>query len=148
MSDDDSRGLESPDRSDVSTTARARTDGGSADDVIRDCLASIDYLTRTLLADVRDGEALDALETSDYESRREAVRHIREIRAEASQVALLLVGPEAVIPYRAADDPDRETSLIARQGSVTTSYLGPDPGAFHRERERQRECDGTDDRDE
>lgn len=109
MYDTDSRGLESLDRSDASTltTARVRTDGGMSDDILRDCLASIDYLTRTLLAAVRDAETLEGLETDDRETRRQAVRHVREIRAEVSEVGRVLIGPEAVIPYRPSDDPER-----------------------------------------
>ncbi|RZH68342.1 hypothetical protein [Natrinema altunense] len=140
MSDHDSRGLEGPDRVDVSpTTARVRADGGHRPESIRDCLASIDYLTRTLLAAIQDEDA--ALEHADRETRREAARHVRGIRSEACQVALLLVGPEAMIPYRPGDDPDRDPSSTDRSRSFTTSYRGPTAEAHERELERQRgEC--------
>lgn len=76
------------------------------------------------------GSEID-LESTDRETRREAVRHVREIRAEASHVGRLLIGPEALLHYRPADDPD--ASLIAPDGSLTTAYLGPEPGALEPE---------------
>ncbi|MDF9744704.1 hypothetical protein [Natrinema salsiterrestre] len=137
MSDHNSRDLEGPDRSVASTSnPRVRTDGGTQNDIVRDCLAAIDYLTRTLLSAIRDAET--DLETTTHENRREAARHVRGIRAEASQVGLLLVGSEAVIPYRPGDDPDRGSSQTDRPRSFTTSYLGPDAEALERELERQR----------
>ncbi len=163
MFDDDSRGLEGPDRSDASpSTARVRpdrgerahgsrssparrADGGTSTDAVRERLESIDRLARSLLVDIRLGEPIADLESGDRDARREAVRHVREIRAEATHVGLLLVGPEAAIPSRPVDDPDGESVLLARDGSLTTSYHGPEPGALERERERQ--CDGTSERE-
>ncbi|PCR91660.1 hypothetical protein [Natrinema ejinorense] len=143
MSDHNSRGLEGPDRVDVSpTNARVRADGGTQNESVRDCPASIDYITRTLLAAIQDAET--DLDNTDHETHREAARHVRGIRAEASQVGLLLVGPEAMIPYRPGDDPDRDSSPIDGPRSFTTSYLGPDAEALERELERQRGDSGDD----
>ncbi|PCR91664.1 hypothetical protein [Natrinema ejinorense] len=143
MSDHNSRGLEGPDRSGASmSTARVRADGGTHNESIRDCLTAIDSLTRTLHAAIQAEQA--TLEHADRETRRKAARHVRQIRAEASQVGLLLVGPEAVIPYRPGDDPDRDSSSTDRSRSFTTSYLGPDAEALERELERQRGESGCD----
>ncbi|SER20906.1 hypothetical protein [Natrinema salaciae] len=128
------------------SNARVRADGGTRNDTIHDCLAAIDYFTRTLLSAIRDAET--DLETANHENRREAARHVRGIRAEASQVGLLLVGPEAVIPYRPGDDPDRDSSPTDRSGSFTTTSLGPDAEALERELERQRGDSGDDRADE
>ncbi len=100
MSNDDSRGNESPDRRNASTTRI--TDGGTQP--IERRLEAIDYLTRRLLADVQDATGIDP----SPDTRREVVRRLREIRAETSRVGLLLIGPEAAIPYRPADEPDPE----------------------------------------
>jgi hypothetical protein len=133
MSDHNSRDLEGPDRSVASmSNARVRTDGGDRTDFIRDCLASIDYLTRTLHATIRDPE-MDH-ETADHEARPEAARRVRQIRAETSQIGLLLVGPEAVISYRPGDDPSCGSSPNDRSRSFTTSYLGPDAEALECQR--------------
>ncbi|WP_049910303.1 hypothetical protein [Natrinema gari] len=143
MSDHDSRGLEGLDRVDASpTNARVRADGGHHPESIRDCLASIDYLTRTLLAAIHDEDA--ALEHADHETRRKAVRHVRGIRSEACQAVLLLVGPEAMIPYQPGDDLGRDPSPTDRSRSFTTSYCGPTAEALERELERQRGDSGGD----
>ncbi|WP_319004346.1 hypothetical protein [Natrinema amylolyticum] len=128
------------------SNARVRADGGTQHESVRDCLTAIDYLTRTLLAAIRDVDTDP--ETTNHETRREAARRVRGIRAEASQVGLLLVGPEAVVPYRPDDDPDRGSSPTDRPRSFTTSYLGPDAGALERELERQRGDSGGDCPDE
>ena len=158
MSDDNSRGLESPDRFDVSTpNARGRhnggkpsetkrpapelrSDGGTPDDTVRERLESFDRLTRSLLADIQTGEFHADLETADRDARLEATRHIREIRAEASRVGLLLFGPEMAIPYR-PDGDSSGLSIAAPGGSLTTAYRGPEPEALERERQRQRETE-------
>ncbi|AFZ73449.1 hypothetical protein [Natronobacterium gregoryi] len=101
MPTDDSRGHERLNRQAVST--RTYPDGGT-DESIQDQLEAIDRLTRSLLADLRTGEAT-TLEDGNEDTRREAIRHVREIRAEASRVGLLLFGPEAAIPYRPSDPP-------------------------------------------
>ncbi|SER21036.1 hypothetical protein [Natrinema salaciae] len=138
MSDHNSRALEGLDRSDASiSNARVRADGGTTDDTIRDCLTAIDSLTRTLHAAVQTEGA--NLESADPETRREAARHVRGIRAEVSQVGLLLVGPEAVIPYRPGDDPDRDSSPTDRPRSFTTTYLGPEAEALERQRGERRD---------
>ncbi|ELY80486.1 hypothetical protein [Natrinema gari] len=147
MSDHDSRGLEGLDRVDASpTNARVRADGGHHSESIRDCLASIDYLTRTLLAAIQDEDT--DLEHADRETRRKAVRHVRGIRSEACQAALLLVGPEAMIPYQPGDEPDHDPSSTDRSRSFTTSYRGPAAEAHERELERQRREGGDDCTDE
>lgn len=43
------------------------------------------------------------------------------------------------MPYRPADGAESEATILARDGSLATTYLGPDPGAFERDRERRRE---------
>lgn len=151
MSNDDSRGLESLDRSHVSlSTARAATDGGKPNNPIRDRLESITQLTRTLLADVRNPDDHDVLEDVDEPACRDAKRRLREINAEAGRVGLLLCGPEVELPYGAADKSDDDLPTIVRSDSFTTSYLGPAPGAFERvqdaaDRDRTEDHDHEDD---
>ncbi|WP_435552663.1 hypothetical protein [Natrinema sp. CGMCC1.2065] len=116
MTNDESRDHEAPDRSDASTpTARADTDRS-----VRERLAAIDRLARSVLADVRatDETGLDL----ESETRRAATRRLREIRAEAERVDLELFGsPLASLP----DDP----ATIVGRGSLATAYRGPAPGA-------------------
>ncbi|QFU82299.1 hypothetical protein [Natronorubrum aibiense] len=131
MSNDNSRGNESPDRQDASTRdTRTRTDGGTLP--LKTHLEAIDHLTRVLLADVHNARSIDP----DPDTRREVVRRLREIRAETSQVGLLLIGPEAAIPYRPSDDPDAEIPIADYCGSIVTTYSGPDPESLERERKR------------
>jgi len=119
---------------------RTRSDGGTPDDTVRERLESLDRLTRSLLADIQTGEFHADLETADRDARLEATRHIREIRAEASRVGLLLFGPEMAIPYR-PDGDSSGLSIAAPGGSLTTAYRGPEPEALERERQRQRETE-------
>lgn len=129
MSNDDSRGLESPDRPHASTD-----DSRALSDTSRSRLETIDQQARTLLENVS--------EDSD------AVRHLREIRAEVDRVRLSLLGPEAVLedlPLEAdvtrfdggdsiePTDTDGDVPMIASRGERVTTYLGPDPDAYERE---------------
>lgn len=143
MSTDDSRGLESPDRSEAPTDLNpVRTDGGT-DRTIRKRIESIDRLTRTLLVDIQTNTA--ELEHVDAETRTEAARHVREIRAEASHIGLSLFGPEASMPYRPPTDLERDVAIVDRRRSIATTYSGPEPEAFERERQRDHERDEADD---
>ncbi|MXV60959.1 hypothetical protein GS429_02535 [Natronorubrum sp. JWXQ-INN-674] len=161
MSNDDSRGNESPDRQDASpSNIRPLPDGGEpATQTLRKRLEAIDHLTQKLLEDVNAVSPI--LEDVDEDTRREARRRLREIRAETSQIGLLLIGPEAAIPYR-PDDAPPETTLIAGDGDdIVTTYAGPaavhDPEAHDHERnacdesesedESERDAGGADERD-
>ncbi len=160
MYDDDSRGLESPDRPHASTTnagTRARrTDGGSTQPSAFDRLELIDRQAEILL---------EQLEADHPESATtEATRHVREIRAEAEWAHRLLREPGSDTDEEstasdsdtgeesATDDDDSSDSaddvpmLVERGGGVTT-VLGPDPVAYdrwQREREDSRRTDDTD----
>ncbi|WP_224214595.1 hypothetical protein [Natrinema longum] len=102
----------------------------------------VDRLPHAHLARVHPDDETD-LGTTTHESRLEAARHVRGIRVEASRVGLLLVGPEAVIPYQPGDDPDRGSSPTDRSRSFTTAYLGPDAEALERQR-GESGCDSGD----
>ncbi|WMT07480.1 hypothetical protein NP511_00405 [Natrinema thermotolerans] len=119
MTNDETRDCETPDRPDASIpTARA-----CADCSIRQRLAAIDRLARSLLADVQaTNEA--PLEDLEPETRRAATRRLREVRAEAERVELELFGSPLASP---ADDPAPAT--VVGCGSLATAYRGPDPGA-------------------
>ncbi|OAQ52189.1 hypothetical protein HTG_11250 [Natrinema mahii] len=95
MTDDNSRDHEGPDRPDVSIPAAS--DAELTDGTVRERLEAIDRLTRSLLADIQAGAGATSI--ADADDRSEACRHVREIRAEASHVGLLLFGPEMAIPY-------------------------------------------------
>ncbi|MFA9504388.1 hypothetical protein ACERIM_16620 [Natrinema sp. H-ect1] len=108
MTNDDSRGLESPDR-------HASTDTDL--DTVRNRLEAITTLTETLLEDVRRTGA-----TLDEETRRDATRRLREIDAEARRVGLELCDR----PLSVTEDP----ATLAGCDSLTTTYSGPEPGAI------------------
>ncbi|ARS89858.1 hypothetical protein [Natrarchaeobaculum aegyptiacum] len=98
MSNDDSRGNQSPDRPDAPTRDHPTPE------LIHSHLEQVDALTSTLLAALEapapEDDAIDDL--SDRE--RQAVRrHLLQIRAEASQVGLTVLGPEGAISYRPGD---------------------------------------------
>ncbi|WP_435551854.1 hypothetical protein [Natrinema sp. CGMCC1.2065] len=76
---------------------------------------------------------------STADDRSEACRHVREIRAEASHVGLLLFGPEMAIPYDPAAH-DGDTPGVSRSRSLTTAFRGPEPGTL--EQDRQQDSDG------
>lgn len=117
MFNDDSRGLESPDRSDVSTeriATRVLPDGGT------------DVLSRYRFHAI-DRQARKLLETVDRDS--DATRHCREIRAKVECVRRELFEFESG---------DLETDLtdvpmIVDRGEPVTTCLGPDPDAYVRE---------------
>ncbi|AGB30432.1 hypothetical protein C488_04287 [Natrinema pellirubrum DSM 15624] len=135
MSDDNSRDHEGPDRSDVSTPSTP--DAELTDGTVRERLEAIDRLTRSLLGDIQAGT--ETTPTMDTDARSEACRHVREIRAEASHVGLLLFGPEMAIPYDPAAH-DGDAPRVSRSSSLTTAFRGPVPGAL--EQNRQRDSDG------
>jgi len=136
MYDDDTRGLEGPDRSTAShtetETPHAQIDGGT--DSVRDRLATIDRLTHTLLVELHE-PAGTAVEGVDAETRAEAAHHVRQIRAAATQVGLELVGPTATLYYcpvaKNADNP-----IAAAGDAFATTYDGPAPDAYGREHDR------------
>ncbi|OAQ52193.1 hypothetical protein HTG_11270 [Natrinema mahii] len=135
MSDDNSRDHEGPDRPDVSIPAAS--DAELTDGTVRERLEAIDRVTRSLLADIQSGA--ETTPTVDADDRSEACRHVREIRAEASHVGLLLFGPEMAIPYDPAAH-DGDTPRFSRSGSLTTAFRGPEPGSL--DENRQRDSDG------
>ncbi|WP_455447925.1 hypothetical protein [Natrinema thermotolerans] len=135
MSDDNSRDHEGPDRPDVSIPAAP--DAELTDGTVRERLEAIDRLTRSLLTDIQSGA--ETTSTADADDRSEACRHVREIRAEASRVGLLLFGPEMAIPYDPAAH-DGDALAVSRSGSLTTAFRGPEPGTL--EQNRQRDGDG------
>ncbi|QCC59268.1 hypothetical protein NP511_12650 [Natrinema thermotolerans] len=135
MSDDNSRDHEGPDRPDVSIPSAS--DAELTAGTVRERLKAIDRLTRSLLADIQAGAG--ATPPADADDRSEACRHVREIRAEASHVGLLLFGPEMAIPYDPAAH-DGDTPEVSRSRSLTTAFRGPEPGTL--ERNRQRDGDG------
>ncbi len=142
MFTDDSRNLESLDRSGASTSiTRVRTDGGRPTRPIRERLESIDHLTRTLLVDIQQVTTTELADVDD-ETRQKAARHIREVRAEVSHAGLALFGPASSIPYRPPENSEHGIPSTDRQGSIVTTYSGPAPGAFEHERKRQCKRDG------
>ncbi len=131
MSDDNSRDHEGPDRPDASIPPAP--DAELTDGTVRERLESIDRLTRSLLADIQ-AEA-GTMPPVDADARSEACRRIREIRAEASCVGLLLFGPEMAIPYDPATH-NGDALVVSRSGSLTTVFRGPEPGALEESRQR------------
>ncbi|WP_440771405.1 hypothetical protein [Natronorubrum sp. DTA28] len=127
MSNDDSRGNESPDRQDASLPQ-------DSTHPIETYLEALDQLTRSLHARLHRAD-IDGERVPD-ETRHQARRRCREIRAEASQIGLLLLGPDAAIHYH----PD-ETDTDAGRG--VTTFSGPPPNKFdhdqHDEQERASE---------
>ncbi|SDR12507.1 hypothetical protein [Natronobacterium texcoconense] len=95
MANDDSRETTTPARQNVSTPADVNS--------IRDALEVLDQLTYAMLERLHDPSAEIDGDPRSPETRREARRRCREIRAETSQLGLLLYGPEAAIPYRPDD---------------------------------------------
>ena len=141
MSDDDSRGNESPDRQDESTPDDHRSADRTADDPIRTALEALDTLTRALHANLRNPPAGYDGRPLTNETIPETRRRCREIRAEASHLGLLLYGPEAAIPYN-----PNASATTDHEPSGATVYSGPEPDAFERER-RQTESESTNERD-
>ncbi|ELY97278.1 hypothetical protein C482_13630 [Natrialba chahannaoensis JCM 10990] len=103
MSNDETRGTKTPDRQD------APIDPNQS---LQTHLEYIDSITRALLARTTPPNAT-AVDHLEPDQRRELRRHLRQIRAEASHVGLLAIGPEASMPYR----PDTANVL---------TYSGPD----------------------
>ncbi|MEY7847741.1 hypothetical protein AB7C87_00860 [Natrarchaeobius sp. A-rgal3] len=126
MTTDDSRDTKPLDRrSESATNARPS---------IETRLEQLDVLTRTLLADLEHPDRVPALETNAHKAVR---RHLRQIRAEASQAGLQLVGPEATMPYRPREDRDgpRRTGTVSSTGGLASGLLECDPSANPLERE-------------
>ncbi|WP_176548200.1 hypothetical protein [Natrinema sp. CBA1119] len=133
---DDSRGLESPDRPHASTpNDRVACDGGTTDESVRERLETITELTNSILEEVRNPDTASDLEDISDETRRGATRRLREIDAEARRVGLELFGPGMLIPRRSAEkvDDDRQTDdlpTVVGCDSLTTTFRGPIPGAL------------------
>ncbi|ELZ01814.1 hypothetical protein [Natrialba asiatica] len=119
MSNDETRGNESPDRQYAI----------DPNDPLETHLEAIDRLTRALLVKTTPPDA-PALDELDATQRREVRRRLREIRAETSRIGLLLIGPEAAIPYRPEG---------------VTTYSGPDPDRFE---DDSRRTDTQEERDD
>lgn len=83
---------------------RPSPDGGTADESIHDRLEATDRPTRGRLAKHQTAEPAKLEDVSEA-TRREARRHVREIRAETSSVACC-VGLDAAIPYRPSNSRD------------------------------------------
>ncbi|ADD03746.1 uncharacterized protein Nmag_0154 [Natrialba magadii ATCC 43099] len=90
MSNDETRGNQSPDRQDAPI---------DPNQPLQTHLEYIDSITRALLARTTPPNA-SAVDHLEPDQRRELRRHLRQIRAEASRVGLLAIGPEASMPYR------------------------------------------------
>jgi len=130
MSNDDTRGIETPDRSAESNPTIPRTDGGTLS--IRDRLTAIDRVTRTLLVDIHNPSGT-AIEDVDAETRAVAADHVRQMRAEASHVGLALLGPTATMHYSPFAEAGDNAIAV---GAFATTYDGPAPGAYGREHDR------------
>ncbi|WP_200840346.1 hypothetical protein [Natrialba sp. INN-245] len=114
MTTDDSRDTKPPDRRNESTT--------NARPSIETRLEHLDVLTRTLLADLEHPTRSPRVDETD---RRTVRRHLLQIRAEASQAGLRLVGPEATMPYRPGTDRDglRRTGAVSSTGGSLSGRL-------------------------
>ncbi|MDJ1432430.1 hypothetical protein [Halostagnicola sp. A-GB9-2] len=159
MYDDDSRGLESPDRPHAPTTnagTRAlRTDGGSTHPSAFDRLELIDRQAEILLEQL-EGDQPDT-------PTNEATRHVREIRAEAEWAHRLLrepgsetgeestAGDSEMDDESATNDDDSSDStaddvpMLVERGGGVTSVLGPDPVAYDRWRRENENPERADD---
>ncbi|WP_440764700.1 hypothetical protein [Natronorubrum sp. DTA7] len=131
MSNDDSRGNESPDRQDASLPQ-------DPTHPIETYLEALDTLTRSLHARLHRAE-IDGERVPD-ETRHQARRRCREIRAEASQIGLLLLGPDAAIHYH-PDETDADTA------SGVTTFSGPPPNKFEPDQRDEQERPSEDDRE-
>ncbi|MHC3437915.1 hypothetical protein ACYJ1Y_07345 [Natrialbaceae archaeon A-gly3] len=103
MSNDDSRGLETPDRSHEPPT-NLPDNSSALTDAAR--LEVIDRLAAELLTSVEESDA----------DHRDLKRHYREIRAEVESARRVL----------------EDDALVTDRGPGCTSWLGPDPAAFTR----------------
>lgn len=144
MYDDDSSGLESPDRPNAPNEI-ADTRGTSS--TTRDRLERIDDQAERLLASL-EGERARAVR-----------RHVREIRAEARWAKRLLCKPDSENPEpqderdssenipSSSDGFDTDVPMLVERGGGVTTICGPDPVAYQRWSERdesdeKRERDG------
>ncbi|SFS42372.1 hypothetical protein [Halostagnicola kamekurae] len=140
MYDDDSSGLESPDRPNAPNEI-ADTRGTSS--TTRDRLERIDAQAERLLASL-EGERARAVR-----------RHVREIRAEARWAKRLLCDPESESPEppdeRSSSEgtppssncPDTDVPMLIDRGGGVTTVRGPDPVAYQRWSERDSDPDRT-----
>lgn len=133
MYDDDSSGLESPDRPNASNEIADTRDTSST---TRDRLERIDAQAEHLLTSL-EGE------------RARAVRqHVREIRAEVRWAKRLLYDPKSESPEppderdssenipSSSDRFDTDVPMLVERGGGVTTVCGPDPVAYQRWSER------------
>ncbi|WP_254532110.1 hypothetical protein [Natrinema gelatinilyticum] len=143
MSQDDLRGLESPDRPRASNTnARAITDGGERtepesesatspnESPIPKRLETISKLVRGVLADVRRTDEPDAVDHIDEWTRRRVTRKLRAIDAETRRVELELIVLRSPTGDDSSGDSDGDIPAVTSGGSGTTSHLGPDLAVY------------------
>lgn len=132
MCDNDPRDLENPDRLSASSQNSTPSDRTNRSEDraarYRMALTRIDRLVSGLLASLeRDDDLGD-------EATKRCKRHVREIRAEADAVRVLVpVEPR----------PENETvPMVVDRGPETVSQRGPEPDAFEQRRERSESDDG------
>ncbi|RZH67851.1 hypothetical protein [Natrinema altunense] len=145
MSNDDPRGERSERRhassrstqdgaADGSRSAPDRRTDGDTTVSVRARLEKIVDLTGSVLTDVRNPDTTIGCEDIDEETRRDAKRRLREIDAETRRVGLVLFGPDGTLSDGPTGDSESDMPAVIHGDSLTTSYLGPDPGAFERTR--------------
>ncbi|RZH66999.1 hypothetical protein [Natrinema altunense] len=127
MPTDDSRGSDAPDRPDESTDTDTQTASLAG---YGERLGAIEAISRDLLAAV---EATADADDCDLEWRRDAVRHLREIRAEAA-FARRALSRRPVHEGVTTDRDDGTVPMIRTSGGGGTVVHGPDPIAFQRTR--------------
>jgi len=122
MFNDDTRGIETPDR--PAESHPIYTDGGTPS--IRDRLTTIDEVTRALLVALYRPTGT-AIEGVDEATRAQAASHVRQIRAEASHVGLTLLGPTATMHYSPFAEAGDGDLFDADDEAFTTTPVDPDP---------------------
>lgn len=112
MPDDDSRGLQSPDRPDASrattdtdstTESSDSTTGPDTTELVRNRLEAIDHLVGTVLADVQRADEFTSDDRSDDIRQHEARGYLRDVRVDIRRTGLLLFGPGGAIAGGSAD---------------------------------------------
>lgn len=143
MTNDETRDTKSPDRQDESPALRLHELS------IAERLEAIDLITRSLLRNIHHPQQT-RLEHATLKTRTDARAYVLEIRAQVSQLGITVIGPEASIPYRPADDlgpdlnpdsdsdPNEAGSPPGYTSSIVTTYSGPEPEALEYEDARWR----------
>ncbi|WP_254524361.1 hypothetical protein [Natrinema caseinilyticum] len=155
MPTDDSRGLETPDRGDVSTDSSDRNGPKSGwSPKYRIHLEVIDAAVRGVVGELG---RLDREGALDRGTQRVVREHLRTIRSEALSAGRLLweaserreAGGAGTVRGAFDADPDETdrdaapggVPMIVRRGRGVNSVIGPDPDVFDRERDRGSEDD-------